>query len=239
MALPYTLTDLSGVDEQFRALYKEQEDGTFKLELTDFDDAKELKSALEKERSVSAQEKQRRKELEDAQALREHKAHEEKKRLLIEKGDLQGALELERKEKSDLMAKMEERDRILTEKDIDSMISKVASELASKDAIRQRDLKDIYKRFVKKTDEGYVYEAEGRVMDSAQFKEFISNRSPNLVDGLGANGGGALGSNGGRAATGKNPFKKGEHYNLTEQAKILREDPALATRFKQEALTNG
>jgi len=34
-----------------------------------------------------------------------------------------------------------------------------------------------------------------------------------------------------------NPWTR-EHYNLTEQGRILREDPELARRFKREALQN-
>jgi hypothetical protein len=34
---------------------------------------------------------------------------------------------------------------------------------------------------------------------------------------------------------GKNPFKRGPHWNLTEQFKILKRDPALAKRLKAAA----
>lgn len=47
-------------------------------------------------------------------------------------------------------------------------------------------------------------------------------------------GGGANGSAGGSASA-KNPFKKGEHFNLTEQARILKEDPERARYLKQLA----
>lgn len=66
-------------------------------------------------------------------------------------------------------------------------------------------------------------------------KEIAANKAfaPLLVASL-ANGGGASGSKGGRAAD-KNPFAKGDGFNLTEQARLLRENPALAEQLKSQA----
>lgn len=48
-------------------------------------------------------------------------------------------------------------------------------------------------------------------------------------------GGGGANGNAGGSAPAKNPFKKGEHFNLTEQARILRDDPDRARYLKQLA----
>ena len=50
-------------------------------------------------------------------------------------------------------------------------------------------------------------------------------------------GGGATGSTpgSGAAPTGKNPFKRGPEWNLTEQMKLTKRDPKLAARLKASA----
>jgi hypothetical protein len=52
-------------------------------------------------------------------------------------------------------------------------------------------------------------------------------------------GGGAAGNGSGGAAGGggpqKNPFKRGADWNLTEQMRLLKADPALAQRLKAAA----
>ena len=47
--------------------------------------------------------------------------------------------------------------------------------------------------------------------------------------------GGGAGGSGGGVPSKVNPFKRGEHFNLTEQAKLLRTDPQLASQLKAEA----
>lgn len=56
--------------------------------------------------------------------------------------------------------------------------------------------------------------------DSYLFEPSIKGREPNLV--------------GGSKLNGKNPFSK-EHYNLTEQGKIFKENPELARKMMEEA----
>jgi hypothetical protein len=48
---------------------------------------------------------------------------------------------------------------------------------------------------------------------------------------------GGSGSQGGRGDeyAGKNPFAKGEHFNLTEQAKLINEKPEIAQKLKEQA----
>lgn len=51
----------------------------------------------------------------------------------------------------------------------------------------------------------------------------------------GNNGSGAQNNRGGGGGGGANPWKKGEGYNLTEQGRIVKENPALAKQLKAAA----
>lgn len=71
-------------------------------------------------------------------------------------------------------------------------------------------------------------EALDIIVDQYPYKEHI-------LKGSGATGGGGTnGTKGGGSAT-NNPFQKGDGYNLTEQARLLREDPKKAEQLKAQA----
>ncbi len=78
----------------------------------------------------------------------------------------------------------------------------------------------------------------GSGVDGAEALEKLvaeSDRYSSYRAGSGASGGDSLGSKGTGAALSNNPFKKGESFNLTEQARISRESPEQAAALKSQA----
>lgn len=78
--------------------------------------------------------------------------------------------------------------------------------------------------------------ADGSFIDKADFAKRITEMADygDYVSGGNASGAGAPGANDSAGAV-KNPFKKGENFNLTEQAKLLKENPELANRLRSQA----
>jgi hypothetical protein len=74
-------------------------------------------------------------------------------------------------------------------------------------------------------------------MTLAEWVEALVGDAPHLFEanaGGGAAGGSAGGTAGGGSRSGKNPFRK-DTWNLTEQMKLQKSDPALAARLKAAA----
>ena len=73
--------------------------------------------------------------------------------------------------------------------------------------------------------------------NAISFEEWVTRQvaeAPHLFES--SAGGGATGSgSGGAGHTGKNPFKRGPEWNLTEQMKLTKRDPKLAARLKASA----
>ncbi|NUB24717.1 hypothetical protein [Azospirillum brasilense] len=83
------------------------------------------------------------------------------------------------------------------------------------------------RKAVAKTDSGEI--------DVAEFvKGFVGSDKGKHFVAAPLNGGGGAATKGSTALSGKNPFKK-DSFNLTEQTKLLRENPEMASRLKAEA----
>ncbi len=66
-----------------------------------------------------------------------------------------------------------------------------------------------------------------------EWVESLVTEAPHLFEP--SAGGGATGNSSGGAASAKNPFRKGADWNLTEQMRLLRTNPALAGQLKAAA----
>lgn len=65
MALHYEVDSVDGLDDGLKSLYKQADNGKFRLDVSGVDDGKELKAALEKERQASRDAKKLAKQYED------------------------------------------------------------------------------------------------------------------------------------------------------------------------------
>lgn len=87
-----------------------------------------------------------------------------------------------------------------------------------------------------------MYGRDGGPLTMQEWAEKLVTEAPHLFAESKGSGGSGDGANGGNAPGGyaemskKNPFKKGtEHFNMTAQAKIMKENPALARRLAADA----
>ena len=81
-----------------------------------------------------------------------------------------------------------------------------------------------------------LLDSDGRPLSVAGWVEGLAKDAPHLFEhntGGGASGTGAGG--GGSKANGANPFDRDSGWNLTEQMKLMKENPALAQRMKLAA----
>lgn len=78
---------------------------------------------------------------------------------------------------------------------------------------------------------GEIVTVNKKALDPVIFVEQLKESAPFMWPG--SQGHGASGKIGGKNV--KNPFKKGDNYNLTEQAKLMNENPELAQKLKAAA----
>ena len=89
-------------------------------------------------------------------------------------------------------------------------------------------------QMAKHTDSGVRFEIGGVEVEHDKVLAHLKSKYPFLVDASGITGGGASNNNSGGGAADTNPFAKGS-FNLTEQARISRDNPQLAAQLKQAA----
>lgn len=233
--LKYQLDSLEGLDESLRELYEEK-DGKFVLKVDGApasEDVSGLKAKVEEllnEKKAAA-----RKAADAEEAARQ--AREEKAR---KEGDWENVAKGYEEKLSKLEADIRARDERAQRAEVDRTALELASKLAEGANVK------ILSRFIAdrlRFEEGAVkvVDKDGKLTistidqlgeefsSSAEFKSLLKPGSK-------ARGGGASGAddNGGGAAN-KNPFARGEHFNLTEQARITRDNPQLAAQLKQAA----
>jgi flagellar biosynthesis GTPase FlhF len=225
MALAFEVESLDGVDEGLKGFYQEH-NGKYRLAVEGIDPADELKEALRKEREESKAARQK------AQELEAMKAEAEKARL-TEKQEFKTLYEQTEAEKRALAEKFGEFENKIKQKEIEASSISLASEL-TRDTKRAELIRKEIAQFAKYGDSGVKYEIGGVEVDKAKVLETIKQNYPFLVDGVDSSGAGSRGSNGSQG-TPKNPFKKGEHFNLTEQGKLMKENPELAVMLKSQA----
>lgn len=190
----------------------------------------DLDAVLRKKDELLSETKDERKKRQDLERLQQE--HEEKS--LREKEDFKSLYERTEKERNEWKEKYSTFEQQIQTKDLEAASFKLAAQLA-KDTARAELLAKEARQFAQYTDEGVKFNIGGMETTEEKVLEHLTSKYPFLVDANGSSGGGATGAKSGRATTGKNPFKRGEHFNLTEQAKIMQSDPDLATRLKNEA----
>lgn len=232
MPLKYQIDSLEGLDEATQALYTEK-DGKYVLKvegLPEPEDTSGLKRKVEEllEESKAAKEAKRKAE-EEAERAREEKArkdgdHETLAKQYEEKyNTLTQQLEAERQERA--------RDAVRSES------IKLAASLA--EGANAELLSEFIQRRLR-YDEGKVKvtDAEGNLTISSidDLKTEFRNdpRYAALITATKGSGSGAGGQGGGAPQGGKNPWKK-DTFNLTEQARIKKENPELARQLETSA----
>lgn len=83
-------------------------------------------------------------------------------------------------------------------------------------------------------DQPFYTAEEGRLVPLEEGVKLLANTKPGLLKSRGAGGSGYVATSSGAV---KNPWSK-ESFNLTEQGKLLRENPALAQSLMQSAKSN-
>lgn len=182
--------------------------------------------------SKLAEAKEQARQLEEAKAKAEGD-NETLQRLSDEReAEKQREIEAVRKQASDLVATIKQ------EKEsgaIQALVSKLGA-----GGPKNEDLQDLIRsrfQFEYDVQSGEVSVSGDGVKSIEDLEKLVSEseRYAAYRPASGASGGGTAGNNGSGAATSKNPFAKGEHFNLTEQARILSEDPAMAAQLKAQA----
>jgi chromosome segregation ATPase len=167
------------------------------------------------------------------------KIRRENDQLKAEVEDLKGQLDqttkkLEKTEKArqDYETKHSELQSQIKQDKISKAITDKLSELnVDSSAIPdERDLL-LLRNKVELTDDGKVMVGE-KELDEFMEEHKDSPRMKKIIKAPQNNGGGS--GNAGGAGSGHNPWSK-DHYNLTEQGRILREDPERAKQLKAEA----
>jgi len=226
MALQFEITTLEGLEENLAALYVAHGD-VFRLSVDGLDDGAELKEALRKERELSKDSKARSKALEDANRVAEEAR-------ATEKGEYKTLWEREQEEKRGFQAQLEALKQTVSEKDRGILQAELIAEFTN-DPARVTAWKGILQEFIKTDENGNANLSQGGVdINRADLVGKLKTMYAFLVDGSKAEGGISQGNKGQGAQT-SNPFKKGETFNLTKQAELLRDNPELAKSLKAQA----
>lgn len=189
--------------EALQEYYKADGD-SYVLDIDGVDDhptVQGLKGKLDELMGETKTERQKRKELEEAQAEKERQAAEEKGEFEKLYKKTTEELETERKQAREFRQQIEQQSIQANAKDI-------ARQLASKDAKRADVLADYASRYAKFEDGNVVYEIGGVRVDPAKVTEHLKSEFPFLVDGSQASGGGAAGDRGGASGGEKQVTRK-------------------------------
>lgn len=142
------------------------------------------------------------------------------------------AVEDERKKFADLL-------NVTKKEKIDNFITSIIDEVKPADASRAKHLRKLLRadfEFDVDLEKGEFTVRGDKVTSANELKTLIkeSGEYQYLLAGSGATGGGATGGAGTGAAS-KNPFSK-DGFNLTEQGRLLKENPVLAAQLKAAAV---
>jgi len=166
---------------------------------------------------------QRAKELEELQ-----KQQEEER--LKEKEQFRELYEREQEAKRELQEKYEEFQTKIQKQTISSEATKLASEL-TRDTARGELLQEKVAQYAKYSDDGVVFELGGVPVDKEKILSHLKEKYPFLVDGSGATGGGAAGTDNGRAVA---PQKSFSEMTGAELSSLRAENPTEYERLKNE-----
>lgn len=127
----------------------------------------------------------------------------------------------------------------LSKREIDALLSEITTTHGAGGVLNKHFDKILRADYEFETVDGGLQiksKADGSILDRETFtKTVTSNEEYNSYLSAGkASGAGAHGGNNGAGAT-VNPFKKGENFNLTKQAELLKENPELANSLRSQA----
>ena len=166
---------------------------------------------------------QKAKELEEQQ-----KAQEEER--LKEKEQFRELYEREQTSKKELQEKFEEFQNRIKQQEINNASLKLASEL-TRDTARGELLQEKASQYAKYNEDGSViFELGGVQVDQEKILTHLKEKYPFLVDGSGASGGGATGSDNGGAVTSKS-FSE---MTGAELSQLRAENPTEYQRLRSE-----
>ena len=166
---------------------------------------------------------QKAKELEEQQ-----KAQEEER--LKEKEQFRELYEREQSSKKELQEKFEEFQNRIKQQEINNTSLKLASEL-TRDTARGELLQEKASQYAKYNEDGSViFELGGVQVDQEKILTHLKEKYPFLVDGSGASGGGATGSDNGGAVTSKS-FSE---MTGAELSQLRAENPTEYQRLRSE-----
>lgn len=256
MALSYKLTkdEYAGLDEGIRGFYKEDGDG-YVLDATGIDDANALKGALKKERDERSElEKLLKpwqtigKKPEEISAILK-KADEEEQKRLKESGKYDEMLkQVNAKHEEQLAALNKQIEQYRVEKEM-SLIDQAATSAIAEEKGSIKLLLPLIKLHTKLVnvngkDVVEIFDANGTPRVDAKgdyltIADWVKEmkKDPDLQSAFapsGNKGSGAPGSGNSGGSGNNNPWKK-ETFNLTEQARIYREEPERAIALAQAA----
>ena len=165
---------------------------------------------------------QKAKELEELQ-----KTQEEER--LKEKEQFRELYEREQESKRELQERFEEFNSRIQKQTINAETTKLASEL-TRDTARSELLQEKAAQYAKYSDDGVVFELGGVPVEKEKVLTHLREKYPFLVDGSGATGGGASGSDNGGAVSNKS-FSE---MTGAELSQLRAESPSEYERLKND-----
>ena len=217
------------LDSGFKELY-EQKGDIYQLKVEGIpqgEDVTGLKAKVAELMSETKAEREKRQALEKAQQEAEEQRQKEKGEFKALYEKTLSELEKERGE----AAKFKQ---AIQQKEMEALARSIAANLTT-DEKRAKILTREAMPFIKFGENGAYIEKGGIAIEKEKLVNQLREEYPFLVDASTGRGGGASGGNVGGGAEGQNPFKRGEGFSLTEQAKIFEQDPARALALKAAA----
>lgn len=193
MALKYEVATLEEVPESLRGEYVEA-GGKYRLSVDGIDDAKELKTALAKEREERKSASAKAAELAAEKAALEEQGLIESQKFK-ELAELKGQAALKASQELDALK------RHIADKDRSEAALRVAGSL-TRDTARMELLKEQVMKHTVHGADGVSFEIDGVKVTPEILQKTLTEKYAFLVDGSGAAGGGATGGKGGGAANG-------------------------------------
>jgi len=164
-----------------------------------------------------------------AKELEEYQKTQEEERMK-EKEQFRELYEREQESKRELQEKYEEFQSKIQKQTINSEATKLASEL-TRDTARGELLQEKVSQYAKYSDDGVVFELGGVPVEKDKILSHLREKYPFLVDGSGATGGGAAGTDNGRAVTTQKSFNEMTGGELSE---LRAENPTEYDRLKND-----
>ena len=164
-----------------------------------------------------------------AKELEEQQKQQEEERLK-EKEQFRELYEREQEAKRELQDKYEEFQHRIQKETINSEATKLAAEL-TRDTARGELLQEKAAQYAKYSDDGVVFELGGVPVGKEKVLAHLREKSPFLVDGSGATGGGAVGQQNGGAVSTTKSFSEMTGAELSE---LRAENPNEYQRLRDE-----